>query len=706
MSKYEGTSWAGYLVDHHWPREPYIPLNKLSIDQYEDCFRKAGIDHAVVYCKDHWGSCYYPTQLGVQHPSVRFDLVGETGEVLRRIGAEFTAYYSVGFDEHAARNHPEWVARDPQGNMLRHPKVAPRPRWHRLCLETGYMNFMLEHLAEIFNRYDPDSVFLDILGHPHGTFWGNYLCYCEHCQRAFKDLYRYEIPQNPDQMREHAFDVEDYKAKLDFKWIKTIRKVIKGIRPLAAISVNSSAHFRWPTRKLIDHHFTEPFWGHWASAVFSRGVGRGKAPQGGAQVVSEIYDPSPPALYRAFAAKHWAQGVRPLLYSPSQRPDGRLDNEEFDRLSEGYRDAGVLRKFIENRSSLTCVGVVYHEQTCVDLPDFPYGESQTRAVKVIEFDKGKPDTSHRRMVGAAIELASYAQVPVDVLTEQDLERSRLDDYQLLLIAGASRLGEREADEISKFVEQGGSVILSGDTGLRLKDGKLRDDFLLADAMGIHFDRIENRFAINPSGSYLSREAHPAWQGLAATDLPLPPPLYVVQPDRAEVLGTHINPCAVHEDEYWTSWWSPAPGEKTKIPLVTHHAFGQGHVVYFAANPFTNAMVWPREGLANLIDWLLDPPPIRARSKSPGALGSTYWRRDESGEIVVHLVNLAIERLAGEVLPIKDVTIEIAKDFGQIRNARLVYPIEQELKVTERQSVQSIRVPAVEVHSVLAIELQR
>lgn len=704
MSTYRGTSWKGYLIDHHWPRAEYIPLNRLSIADYEEQIRLAAIDHLVVYCKDHWGSCYYPTRLGVRHPSVSIDYVGEMGAMLRRIGAEFTAYYSVGFDEHAARSHPEWVARDPGGEMLRHPKPITRPRWHRLCLETGYMDFLLRHLAEILSLYDPDSVFLDILGHPPGTFFGSYLCYCDGCRGLFRGRYGHDLPPDAGGLRARAFEVEDFRAHLDLKWFRAIRGVIRELRPEAAITINASAHFRKPLRDLVDHHFTEPFWGHWRSSIFMRGVGRGKSPQGTGQVPSEVYDPSPRDLYRAFAAKHWAQGIRPLVYSPSQRPDGRLDRAELKGMAAGYADGEALREFLDNRSSLPCVGVLYHERTCVELPDRPYGAARPASEHVIEFDKGKPDNTHRRLVGAAIELVSCAQTPVDVLTEEDISFSDLRRYPLLVIGGASRIDEEEAEEVARYVANGGSLVLSCDTGLRRRDGRPRDDFVLADLMGLHFDGIDERFLNNRYGSYVARRRCPLWRGLPDTDLPLPPPLYRVTTDGADVLAYHAEPCAAVGADTFVSWWSPAPARKTRQPLVTHHRVGQGRVVYFAANPFIDSISWLRRGFVNLIDWLLDPPPIRVRTSAPRSLGSSFWRRNDREEIVVHLVNLGIEALEGEVLPIKGARIEVAAGFGAIRSARLVHPKRRDLRVWDRGQGQAVSLPPIDVHSVVVLEL--
>lgn len=704
MSKFSRTSWKGYLIDHHWPREDFIPLDRLSLAEYEDQLRRAGIDHLVVYCKDHWGSCYYPTVLGARHPSLTIDFVGEMGEMLRRIGAEFTAYYSVGFDEHAARGHPEWVARDPSGDMLLHPRPITRPRWHRLCLETGYLDFALEHMAEILSRYDPDSVFLDILGHPPGTFFGSYLCYCDSCRAVFLDRYGSGLPETSEGLRERAYDVEDFRAHLDLKWYSAIRDVIRQARPGAAITINASAHFRKPMRDLVDHHFTEPFWGHWRSSIFMRGIGRDKFPQGTGQVPSEVYDPSPHDLYRSFSAKHWAQGIRPLVYSPSQRPDGKLDTAEIDGMGAAYRDGDVLREYLENRSSVPCVGILYHERTCVELPDRPYGEVRPASENVIEFDKNKPDNTHRRLVGAAIVLAGRTQVPVDVLPEEDIDLPVLSRYPVLLIPGASRIDEAEAKVISHYVEDGGSLVLSCDTGLRNRDGSLRDDFVLAASMGIRFAGIDDRYTNNRYGSYVARGRHPMWRGLPGTDLPLPAPRYRIEATGAEVLARHIEPCAAMDEDTFVSWWSPAPGRSTKQPLITCNQIGRGRVVYFAANPFIDSITWLRRGFENLFDWLLDPPPLRVQTHVPGSLGTTFWSRNGRDEIVIHLVNLAVEKLEGEVLPIRGARIAVSHKFGRVRSAHVVHPAEKELRGKNLARIQSFPVPPIDVHSVVVLEM--
>lgn len=694
-------SWRGYLIDHHWPPEPCIPLDRFLPDEFERRIRSAHIDNLVVYCKDHWGCCYYPTSLGLCHPAIRGDHVGAQQEILQRLGVAFVAYYSVGFDEHAARTNPQWIARGPQGELLRHPR-RPRPRWHRLCLETGYLDFVREHLVEILSRYRPPRLFLDILGHPPGTFWGVYMCYCERCRHLFRERYGFDPPEDLDGLRARAYEIEDFKAHLDRRSVEALLATVKGVLPDIDVGINGAAHFRQDVRAQIDWQFTEPFWGHWRSALFMRGVGRGKFLQGGAEVGSAIYDPMPAAPYRLLAAANIAQGVRPMVYSPSQRPDGRLDKVEFQRLGSAYGQVEAFETHLSDRSPVPCIGILYHERTCVELPDVPYGEERTAAVGLVEADRGKPDHMHRKRVGAAIGLGTYAQMPVDVLTEQDLTAARLGSYRVLVLPGASRLEEDEAHRVREFVRSGGSLIVSCDTGLRRADGSLRDDFLLADVMGLSFESLDTRFATNQWGSYLVRQPHEVWRGLPQTSLPLPPPLYVVRPCGAETWACHLDPCGVVGDEQWISWWSPPPGRATRGPVVTHHRFGRGQVVYFAASPFADSIVWVREGFSRVLAWLMGPPPIRVRTSCPGALGSSFWRRDRGDAFIVHLVNLAGEHLAGDVLPLRGASIEVDPGFAQVRSARQVFPRGRSLEVKDRNGVQSIRVPPVEVHAILSL----
>ena len=77
MSDLFKSSRKCYLIDHHSPQPPVIPLNHLDIQEYENFIDTADVDSMMVYCKDHWGVTYYDSQTpGAQkHNGVKGDWI-------------------------------------------------------------------------------------------------------------------------------------------------------------------------------------------------------------------------------------------------------------------------------------------------------------------------------------------------------------------------------------------------------------------------------------------------------------------------------------------------------------------------------------------------------------------------------------------------------------------------------------------------------
>ena len=77
MSEKYTTTKRCYLIDHHSPQPPDVLLNHLDIHEYEAFFDTANIDSLMVYCKDHWGVTYYPSNVpgSQQHKGVQKDWI-------------------------------------------------------------------------------------------------------------------------------------------------------------------------------------------------------------------------------------------------------------------------------------------------------------------------------------------------------------------------------------------------------------------------------------------------------------------------------------------------------------------------------------------------------------------------------------------------------------------------------------------------------
>ena len=77
-----------YLIDHHSPQPPIVPLGKMDIQEYKDFFRESGIDSLMVYCKDHWGVTYYDSKVpGAQkHAGVKGDWIRTVRDACAEMG--------------------------------------------------------------------------------------------------------------------------------------------------------------------------------------------------------------------------------------------------------------------------------------------------------------------------------------------------------------------------------------------------------------------------------------------------------------------------------------------------------------------------------------------------------------------------------------------------------------------------------------------
>ena len=86
-----------YLIDHHSPQPPIVPLGRMDIEEYDHFFETANIDSLMVYCKDHWGVTYYDSKVpGAQkHAGVKGDWIRTVRDKTAEKGIEFVAYYCI-----------------------------------------------------------------------------------------------------------------------------------------------------------------------------------------------------------------------------------------------------------------------------------------------------------------------------------------------------------------------------------------------------------------------------------------------------------------------------------------------------------------------------------------------------------------------------------------------------------------------------------
>lgn len=167
--------------------------SRFSKENFQRALKLGNLDSITVFAKCHHGFCYYPTNIGKQHPGLDFDLTGAMIDAAHEIGVRAPIYITAGWSHNDAMTHFNWRAVNKSGKYIQTGSVddqnapdSPRGEcsWHTLCLNDGgeYAEHIYALTEEICKRYhEVDGLFFDIC-------IVNDVCYCESCKRGMKEM--------------------------------------------------------------------------------------------------------------------------------------------------------------------------------------------------------------------------------------------------------------------------------------------------------------------------------------------------------------------------------------------------------------------------------------------------------------------------------------------------------------------------------------
>lgn len=227
-----------HLISPAWA----VDKSRFDPEAYAEAWKKCGFDSVTLLTVHHDGHYLYPSQFTRCQPDR--DYFGEQVESCRRRGIHVIPYYSLSLNSLAGSEHPEWRIRDVQDRVL-----VPDHRYffhyHWMCLNSGFGSFAIQQMVEFCEKYDLDSVWLDILYLPplppqnRGTE-GKETCFCSSCHRAYADWYQGEhLIESLGTMRHEEFRAETFRRFL----IALKRSLARLKRPIA-LSFNGAGRKR------------------------------------------------------------------------------------------------------------------------------------------------------------------------------------------------------------------------------------------------------------------------------------------------------------------------------------------------------------------------------------------------------------------------------------------------------------------------------
>ena len=638
---------------------------------------------------------YYPTKIRYHYRS-RFlgdrDLFGELLSEARKLGMVIVART----DPHAIHNdaaeaHPDWVHVNADGKPRRH--WANPELWVTCALGPYNFEFMTDVHREITSMYKVEGIFSN-------RWAGHGQCFCQHCQRNFKQASGFDLPRtnDPQDPARRAYILWREKRLFDCSrlWDAEMRK----IHPDSCFIPNSGggALSELDMATLADmvpilfadrqarRGLATP-WGNGKNAKEYRAA-LGRKPIAGITSVG-IEEPYrwKDSVQHGDEIKMWmidgiAHDLRPWFVKFNAKP---YDTRWFKPVEEVYRWAADNERYLRNEQPLARVGMVYSQQTARF-----YGGEQAGA---------KVEDHTRGFYQALVE----SRIPFEMVHDKKLDRANVDRFRTLILPNIAALSEEQCRQLEAFVERGGSIVATHETSLYDEWGKRRADFGLARAFGARFDgKVEPRM----QNSYLSLEdpKHPLLKGIEGTEKIINGVARV----HTQASTTGKPPLTVIEtypDLPMEDVWPRK--SKSGIPAVHVNQLGKGRVVYF---PFDlDRTFWEVLSLdhlrllRNAVDWATNEEPVLS-VEGPGVLDVSVWRQKSS--MTVHLVNLTNPMMMKgpirEIYPIGPlrVTFRVPNELRS-RDVKLLVGNTKPASRAESGRI-TVEVPVVRLHEVIAV----
>ncbi len=584
-------SYARLLIDSHITDQRPEYMAKFDPANYVAMVQTSGVDAAMVYACDHNGNCYYPTRVGHMHAGLAGrDIFGETVGGLRGAGIVPVAYTTVVFHNDAAARHPEWRMRSADGTE-RHGRYR-----YCCCNNPEYADFAAAQTAEIA-AYPIEGIFIDM------TFWP-LVCQCPACAAAWGAPFPATIDWDaPEWVRFQRFR-EDSMAVFARRMSDAARRTRPGISVTCQFSPVLHGWYLGQSPGIAGA-------GDYASGDF---YGSKHQQRLGVKAL-DAYSAKPPlefmtsrcvnlydhtstksaAELKLSAATTLAHGGA-CFFIDAIDPDGTLNPRTYRRLREVLDALDPFRRLLEQyhpRLAARC-GVYFSMASMV--------QPAANGIPVADWQGESSNMSLRDIpaiaeIGGASELLTRMKIPWRVVVETDADWSGLDT---LVVCNAAYLSPQEVERMREFVRRGGTLIATGATSLRDREGRSAGDFQLADVFGVSFagamsDRM-TYLAANGGGELVSAAGDRAPLALATT---------------AEVRARLALPdFPVGDPDHYASIHSNPPGRTTPHVGWSVNAYGGGRAVYIASAVLRHRQAAQREFGAALFGEFI-PRPIAA-----------------------------------------------------------------------------------------------
>jgi len=640
------------LIDNHLGPYGARTLSQVDPAAQMAALRDIGTDAVLLQAKCHWGHAYYDTAIGKRHPALDCDLIAAQTQAAHEHGVDPALYYSVRWDEHAYRTHPEWRSHDADGN----PQPGPHTRWRWLCLNSPYRDYTYAMLDELLANYTFSRLFLDIVHY-------RMLCYCEHCQDAWQEHLDEPFPptppvsrgSSPPSRRRHAARgrrgrlAREHRARLAAFGNHVVETYLAGVKERIQASgkdIQLTHNAYWPFTH-DDYLFGESDAtgaNFFAPALQTHRL-RAFAKERPVEIAfcwdNVMYAGVSESHLTFQAASALAAGAdATMIWGAPDTRTGFFGQPVLDKVATTFRKIGPLAEERASATEYADVGLLFSEKQ-VALGNVPAVAGLSR------------DTA------GAYKYLAEQHFPFRLICEDVLEADDLAGLRAIIVAHPGDLRPESITLLREFAENGGRMLVTGANNLQRDLG-----IILA-------DRQDHRGA-RQDGWYI--HAPEAWQipdwELACSLGHWPLRNFPGFGELAYSLKPVVEPHGEVWDSHGTRW-----GTETGMPAVVFGRFGVGQIAYCNHEPFAEYMLRGARAFGRMVMRILLFIGYAAELRLQGVPNVEAAYTKDGNVIKVFLVNCPVTRPLGEgagrgrragawvdvaeAVPLADVTIKSA-----------------------------------------------
>lgn len=676
------------LLDMHiddWNEEF---LSKVDPEAYAEALKEAGVQAAMVKAMPHTGLCNFPTKINRMHNGLKGrDFFGEVLDACHKRGISVIAYFSQVFDNYASDRHPDWRTISAEGKNhkeFRNMGWFRNGRYGIVCPNNQeYRQYVKAHLEELNAMYDFEGMFLDM------TFWPD-VCYCPSCRKRYLEETGRELPRKIDWQDPEYRDWQLHREKWMADFAAFTTKCIKDVHPECTIehqmSMVASSWIHACTEWIADEvsYTGGDYYGGFLQQSFINKYYKNITPN-----LPFVYHTSRCDPELAFHTTTKSRDelllhvITALIHNgafllvDAINPDGTIVPAVYrDLMKSIYDETKVMEPYI-NGQLISDVNIWFSSHS-----KFDPNEKDV----AIENKNFEPEYYMESPVKMA-SILREKNIPFDVIGSKNLKDCKA---KVLTLCHVSQILDEEMVEIEKYLENGGTLYVSGPIGHPR----------LTAMLGLKYDGVCCGKQTEESFTYIdpAKDGMSCFEGFdSLAPLSVPMPQYLIEFEdesskkEVQVYGTLTLPYTVPGTPKFSAIHSNPPGIHTDRPSAIKKKVGNGTIFYVAAPLEIAKPYMSRQVVGRIMEELVGEKSYE--SSAPKMVETLSWEKD--GVLYFGLLN---EQEEAPIIPVHDVEISVK---GAYKKAISLKSGEELPTVLTEDSI-TFTVPKLEVFDIISV----